>query len=63
MARYKDAIDWIALNDDTEWVEYDSSQPDGTECISAALVADLFNKTTEQVRADLKQALRRLQSG
>lgn len=55
MARYKDAIQWIADNDDTEWVEEDA----GTESVTAALVADLFSKTTEQVREDIKRALRR----
>ena len=55
MARYQDAIKWIVDNDDTEWVSDDSA----TESVTAALVADLFNKTDEKIRADIKDALRR----
>jgi hypothetical protein len=53
MARYKDAIEWIARNDDTEWV----NDPNGCESVTAALVADLFNKTDEEVRDDIRKAL------
>jgi hypothetical protein len=53
MARYKDAIQWIADNDDTEWI----TDPNGCESVTAALVADLFEKDAVQVRADLEQAL------
>jgi hypothetical protein len=57
MARYRDAIVWMALNDDTEWVNGDSD--DGSGCISttACIVADLFGKTEDRVRADLKREL------
>ncbi len=51
MARYKDAILWLADNDDTDWVA------DGFGSVSASLVADLFNKDIEQVRKDLRWEL------
>lgn len=51
MARYKDAIRWIALNDDCEWLE----GKDGSSIsVTAALVADLFRKTDYEVAADLR---------
>lgn len=53
MARYKDAIQWMVDNDDTDWCDEDGA------CLSvtASLVADLFGKTDEQVREDLARAL------
>ncbi|MBL4820380.1 MAG: hypothetical protein JKY98_05235 [Gammaproteobacteria bacterium] len=49
---YKKAIHWIVDNDDCEWLE------DGAEAplsISAALVADVFNRSDKEVRQDLRQ--------
>lgn len=54
MARYKDAIQWIADNDDTDWVA------DGIESVAASLVADLFKKDIEQVREDLRWELHKV---
>jgi hypothetical protein len=53
MARYKDAIDWIAQNDDTTWVDI----PNDPISIRGALVADLFRKSDAQVRKDLRRAV------
>lgn len=52
-ASYKTAIAWIVENDDTEWLDGEADTADGTESVTAALVADLFEKTGEQVRKDL----------
>lgn len=60
MARYKDAIEWIAANDDTEWARYPADTAMGSESVTAAMVADIFGKTTEQVRADIIRALKRM---
>lgn len=49
MARYKDAIEWITQNDDTEWLR--DEEP--ILSVTATLVADLFGKTHEQVINDL----------
>jgi hypothetical protein len=56
MARYRDAIRWIAENDDTDWIENEHGIPSVTAC----LVADLFEKTEEAVTEDIKKALRKL---
>jgi hypothetical protein len=53
VARYKDAIYWIAENDDTEWV----NDTNPIASVTAALVADLFDKTVEQVTKDLRKAM------
>lgn len=52
MANYKQAIQWLVDNDDTEWVG--AREP---HSVTAALVADLFGKSDDQVRADLTKAL------
>lgn len=56
MARYADAIYWIASNDDTDWVT------SGHDCpsVTASLVADLFGKDDATVRADIERELRKL---
>ena len=62
-ARYLDAIDWIAGNDDTRWLSDpppDLDDPTPVLSVTAALVADLFGKRDAQVIADLKKALRRM---
>lgn len=55
MARYCDAIDWIAWNDDTEWLDDEH----GCFSVTLALVADLFGKTTDEATADLRNACER----
>lgn len=42
---YKEAIQWIVDNDDTEWVHDDDPIP----CVTASMVADLYNVPIEQV--------------
>ncbi len=60
MARYKYAIQWMADNDDNEWVDGDPDSAAGMLSVTASLTADLFEKTDEQVRSDLKAALTKL---
>lgn len=55
MARYRDAIKWIAQNDDTEWLR----NGEDTLSVTASMVADLFGKSEEKVKADLVAALER----
>jgi len=57
MARYQDAIDWLAWNDDTSFMD-DSERGYGLS-VTASLIADLWNKTEEELRADLRKALKR----
>ncbi len=58
MARYRDAIDWIAWNDDTDWLD----DQRGCFSVTLALVADLFGKTTDEATADLRKACERRDS-
>lgn len=54
-ASYREAVDWIAGNDDTEWM----TDENGSLSVTASLVADLWAKTPEEIRHDLTLALRR----
>lgn len=58
MARYRDAIEWIAYNDDMEWLDEDNALE--IMCVTAVLVRDLFNKDDATVLADLKKAVARM---
>lgn len=59
MARYQDAIRWIIREDDTEWLDGKLGTASGQASITAAMVADIFSKTDEQVRQDLLNERRR----
>jgi hypothetical protein len=48
-APYMEALAWIVLNDDTEWLDDEN----GSLSVSAALVADIYRRTDEEVTADL----------
>jgi len=50
---YREAIRWIASNDDTEWVA--NNEP--SISVTAALVADLFDVDDDKVTADLRRQL------
>lgn len=54
-ASYKRAIEWIAANDDTEFLADEPSYLSVTGC----LVADLFGKSNEQVIKDLRREIAR----
>ena len=53
---YSRAIRWIVLNDDCEWL-LDKDRP--AVSVTAALVADMFGKTDEEVMAALRKAHKR----
>lgn len=55
-ASYRDALDWIAANDDTEFMQGEDDEP---LSVTASLVADLWGKSDEEIRRDLLLALRR----
>ncbi len=52
---YKDAIEWIAYNDDTLWL----TDPDtgDSPSVTLCLVADVFGRTIEEATADLRREL------
>jgi uncharacterized protein YidB (DUF937 family) len=56
-AGYREAVQWIADNDDTEWVRNDKDTALGTPSVTACLVADLFGVDEERVRRDIKRRL------
>jgi len=55
MARYLDAINFIAWNDDTEFLKDDPP----TLSVTGSLVAYLFKKQEALVLADLSRAVKR----
>jgi hypothetical protein len=57
MARYQDAIFWLASNEDMTWLD----DPYGSPSVTTCLVIDLFGKEEEQVIADVRKELARLQ--
>lgn len=48
---YKEAISWVAFNDDTEWLK--DEEP--ILSVSAALVADLFDVEHTKVIRDIRK--------
>jgi hypothetical protein len=50
---YREAIEWLALNDDNEWVDDEDKVPSVTAC----LIADLFAIDTDKVTKDLRRRL------
>lgn len=59
MARYQDAIDWIAYNDDCTFVDPPAGFSGYSLSMTATLVMDLWGKTEDDVRADLRKAIAR----
>lgn len=52
---YREALAWMVANDDTSWV----AEPDAPGSVSAALLADIYGKSDDEVRADLSRLLER----
>lgn len=59
-ASYREAIRWIAGNDDTEWVNEAYSDGFAPLSVTAALVVDLFDADEQRVRQDIKRELNKL---
>jgi hypothetical protein len=55
-ASYARAIEWIAGNDDNEWLR--NERP--ALSVTAALVADLYGKPEDVLRRDLMRELRHI---
>lgn len=60
-ASYRRAIDWLAQNDDNEWLKDEPA--DQILSVSASLVADLFDKADAQVARDLARRVKALNRG
>lgn len=52
-ASYADAVEWVALNDDNEWLNDDNGSPS----VCASLVSDIFNRSREQVSRDIRKVI------
>lgn len=52
---YREAIRWIAENDDTTWIH----DADPIPCVTVALVADLFGVEDKKVVSDIVRELNR----
>ena len=57
---YREAIEWLARNDDNEWVKADPEEGGGALSVTASLVADMFGIDDERVRKDLTRKLERM---
>lgn len=47
---YREALQWIIENDDTEWLALNQ-----TASVTASLVADIYKRTDDEVRTDLRR--------
>jgi hypothetical protein len=54
---YREAIAWLAANDDTDWVEHHPDTGPGTMAVTASLICDLFDVAATRLRADLTREL------
>jgi hypothetical protein len=56
---YREAIDWLASNDDCYWIgDFDWQGP--MLSVAAAMVRDLYDVTDDKLVADLRRALARV---
>ena len=59
MATYKQAVQWIAANDDCYWLgDYDGHGP--IMSVTACFVRDLWDKTDEKVLKDIRRELKKV---
>lgn len=53
---YRDALRWLVMNDDCNWLDYPADDGMGSMSVSAALAADMFDVGDDRIRADLIKA-------
>lgn len=53
---YREAIEWLALNDDCYWLDGEAGN---SISVCAAMVRDLFGVTDEKLNADLIRACKK----
>lgn len=54
---YREAIEWVAGNDDCNWLSGDAGE---SISVTAACIRDLYDVAQEKLVADLKRALKRV---
>jgi hypothetical protein len=59
---YLKAIRWIALNDDTSWLD-DEVGGEVIPSVTSSLVMDVFNKTEREIIRDLRRILEEGETG
>lgn len=52
-ASYREAVAWIALNDDTEWLEDEKPMIS----VTVALVMDIFDVSEDKIVSDLRRKI------
>lgn len=55
-ANYKNAIGWIVLEDDTDWLDDEHGSPSVTAC----MLADVWGKPIETVTNDIRRERERV---
>lgn len=55
-ASYKEAIEWLAYNDDTQWL----TEENRILSVTCCLVADLFDVPREKTADDLEKFMRKV---
>lgn len=55
---YRDAVNWLAMNDDLVWIE----EPEFGPSPAAAVIRDIFDVTKEKLAADVVRELERERS-
>lgn len=58
---YREAVEWIALNDDCEWLK-DCDDYGPIISVSAAMIRDLFDVTDDRLFADIRRAVTRIEA-
>ena len=57
---YREAIEWIACNDDCYWLGDEGASLSVTASVTASMVRDLFGVTDEKLIADLRRKLKQV---
>jgi len=60
-ASYREAIEWLALNDDNEWLNTPLGDGEILASVTAHCIADIFGKTIDVLCIDLQRELRRIE--
>lgn len=55
---YREAIEWLAGNDDCYWLAPDAGSGESIS-VAAALVRDLFDVTDEKLFSDIRRVMKR----
>lgn len=57
---YREALEWMALNDDIYWLGEDAASAAGSISVTGAMVRDLWNVDEVKFRKDLLNAVKRI---